>query len=239
MPTISVTMTLDCLLVSHDQEVVRVLRPALEMLSINLEVCSGAHSGRQILSSEKFDAVVIDCDDLQGGMEVLKDLRQEASNKNSVTFAILNGKTTTQQSFDMGTNFVLQKPIQPLNALRCFSAALGLMTRERRRYYRVPVDVPAIISFADVPALKVTATNLSEGGMAIQTTGKLPKNSIEKIQFTLPGTHTSMEPKAELAWADGSGRAGIRFIEVPQTSREQMDRWLTAHIDELESNSAR
>jgi CheY-like chemotaxis protein len=228
-------MILECLLVSRDQEVVRVLRPALEKLSINLEVCSGARSGREILSSEKFDAVVVDCDDLQGGMEVLKDLRKQPSNKNSVTFAILNGKTTTRQTFEIGTNFVLQKPIQPVNALRCFSAALGLMTRERRRYYRHPVDMPTTIIFADGPDLKVTATNLSEGGMAVQFHGKLPKAPIAKVQFTLPGTRTSMEPRADIAWADGSGHAGIRFVEVPQTSREQMDRWLTAQIDGLQA----
>src|SRR5689334_23143907 len=135
-------MVLECLLVSNDPEVARVLRPALQELSINLQVCEGAESGQEILTSSKFDAVVVDCDDLAGGMAVLQEIRQKPSNKNSVTFAILNGRTTASQSFEMGSNFVLQKPIQPINVMRCFSAAVGLMTRERRRYYRVPVEMP-------------------------------------------------------------------------------------------------
>ena len=53
----------------------------------------------------------MDCDDLKGALSVLESLRKSASNKNSVTFAILNGSTTTQQAFQMGANFVLQKPI--------------------------------------------------------------------------------------------------------------------------------
>ena len=223
-------MGLECLLLCRDQEAIRVLQPALDKLYIAVEVCSGARSGQEILASEKYDAVVIDCDDLKGGLEVLQRLRKGTSNTNSVTFAILNGGTTTQQAFEMGANFVLQKPIRPVNAMRCFTAAFGLMERERRRYFRIPLEMPAFLNFRKDHMLKATATNLSEGGMAVSFRGKLPKECLAKVRFTLPGTSDTLEPKAALAWADGSGRAGIRFTEVPQNSREQLERWLTSRV---------
>jgi CheY-like chemotaxis protein len=65
-------MNLESLLVCRDAEVVRVLRPTLEKLSIEVEVSAAARSGAEILSSSKFDAVIIDCDDLQGGVDVLR-----------------------------------------------------------------------------------------------------------------------------------------------------------------------
>src|SRR4029077_5393435 len=105
------SMPLESLLLSRDPEVIRVLQPALEKLSIDVEVCRGVSSGQEILRTEKFDAIIVDCDDLKGALSVLGGLRKSASNKNSVTFAILNGSTTTQQAFQMGANFVLQKPI--------------------------------------------------------------------------------------------------------------------------------
>ena len=122
-------MTLESLLVTRDQQVIGVLRPAMEKLSIDVEVCRGARSGNEILQAEKFDAVIVDCDDLEGGLDVLQSLRKSLSNRNSVTFAILNGNTTTQAAFEMGAKFVLQKPISQLNATRCFSAALSFMVR--------------------------------------------------------------------------------------------------------------
>jgi CheY-like chemotaxis protein len=231
-------MVLESLLLSRDPQVVRVLRPTLEKLSVDLEVCRGARSGSEILSSEKFDAVIVDCDDLQGGLEVLEHLRKGTSNRNSVAFAILNG-TTTQKAFELGANFVLQKPISPLNAMRCFSAAVGFMMRERRRYFRHPVEIPINVVFGQGQELKATTTNISEGGMAIRFRGKLPKGGISKIVFTLPGTHSSMEPKATLAWADGAGRAGLRFLDVPQKSREQMEDWLGAQLQMLEKAPAK
>jgi hypothetical protein len=43
-----------------------------------------------------------------------------------------------------------------------------------------------------------------------------------------------MEPKGEVAWADGLGRAGIRFMDVPESSRAQLEKWI---MRRLESNS--
>src|SRR5437879_4879042 len=160
-------MGLECLLLCRDQQAIGVIRPALDKLYIAVEVCSGARSGQEILASEKYDAVVIDCDDLKGGLDVLQKLRKGTSNKNSVAFAILNGTTTTQQAFEMGANFVLQKPISTRIATRCFSAALNFMIREQRRYFRHPVEIPATLGSGDGQKLKATITNISEGGMAI------------------------------------------------------------------------
>src|SRR5215467_3293557 len=173
-------MPLESLLLSRDPEVIRILRPTLEKLAIDLEVCRGISSGTEILSNEKFDAVIVDCDDLQGGLDVIAGLRKGSSNKNSVAFAILNGTTTTQQAFERGANFVMQKPITPLNATRCFGAALGFMARERRRYFRQKVDMPVILRLSNGQEVKATGTNLSEGGMAVRVRAKL-KGGIAKV----------------------------------------------------------
>ena len=64
-------MTLESLLLSRDTDLVRVLRPTLEKLAIDVEICQEARAAADILVSEKFDAVIVDCDDLKGGLEVL------------------------------------------------------------------------------------------------------------------------------------------------------------------------
>jgi len=219
-------MGLQSLLLSRDQQVIRVLRPTLEQLSIEVEVCRGARSGVEILMSEKFDGVIVDCDDLQGGLAVLEGLKKADSNRNSVAFALLNGKTTTQHAFELGANFVLQKPISPLNAMRCFSAAVGHMMRERRRYFRHSVDMPVTLVFGEGKELKATATNLSGGGMAIHCAKQFGKSNLIKVVFSLPDRSASVECQAELAWADGGGCAGIRFGQMSSGAREQLDRWL-------------
>jgi hypothetical protein len=175
--------------------------------------------------------VIVDCDDLQGGLDVLERLRKGASNKNSVSFAILNGHTKTHRAFELGANFVLQKPISALNAMRGFNAGLWLMTIERRRYFRHPVEMAVTVIFGQGQKLTATATNISQSGMAIRfRSGELQKGSISKVIFTLPGTHVLIETKTDLAWADGTGRAGLALSKclnarLNNCSTGRFNRW--------------
>jgi DNA-binding NarL/FixJ family response regulator len=225
-------MNLDALLISRDAALLEVGRPALEKISVNLQVCGELRIAGDLLARRKFDAVIIDCDDLPNGVDLLRNLHQNRSNAKSVSFAVVNGKTTTQDAFQAGANFVLQKPVTPLHASRCFNAALNFMVRERRRYFRHPVDIPLRISFARNQEMTAVSTNLSEGGMALRMIGKLPKDVQAQFRLTLPGAKISLELKGEVAWTDGTGHVGIRFIEVPQSSQYQLEKWLTDRIQE-------
>jgi len=222
-------MSLQSLLLSRDPNTIRILRQTLEKLSIDMEVCRGARSGNEILISEKFDAVIIDCDDLQGGLEVLHNMRKTPSNRNSTAFAILNG-TSTHRAFELGASFVLQKPLSPLNASRCFSAGLGLMEREKRRYFRHPLETGVTLFFGQNEKLDTTTTNLSEGGMALHFRGRFPRSGLSRIAFTLPESDKAMECKAEVAWVDDAGQAGIRFLETSRKFKRVLEDWLDKQI---------
>lgn len=231
-------MQLESLLLSRDVEVLRILRPTLEKLAIDVEICQEALKASEILISEKFDAVIVDCDDLQGGLAVLQGLRATPSNRNSVTFAILNGKkTTTQEAFGMGVNFVLQKPISTINASRCFNAALNFMVRERRRYFRQPVKMLVKVIHGE-KEFRATSTNISEGGIALMLREALPKSATPRLQFTLPEINLRMDVESEVAWINMKGLAGFRFHNVPQRSQQQLEGWLDQQIEKERPGSA-
>jgi c-di-GMP-binding flagellar brake protein YcgR len=111
------------------------------------------------------------------------------------------------------------------------------MIHERRRYFRHPVEMSATISFGEGQKLKVMLTNISEGGMAIFFRGPLPKGAVSTVSFKLPGAATPLEPKVQMAWMDESGRAGLRFIDVPKESRVQLDAWLNEQCEKMEPAS--
>ncbi len=167
-----------------------------------------ALTGEEILRTEKFDAVIVDCDDLAGGLRVLEGLRKAPSNRNSVTFAILSGT----------------------------SAALNFMTREQRRYFRHPVEIAATLESGEGQRLKATITNISEGGMAIFFRGKFPSGRVS-ANFKLPGGGSPLEPKVQVAWMDDSGRTGLRFFDLPKDLRGQLDQWLAAQCEKAENGA--
>jgi len=217
-------------LLSRDAEVFRVLRATLEKLSIEIEVCQEAKKASDILISQKFDAVIVDCDDMPGGVGVLEGLRATPSNKSSVTFAIVNERTSTQEAFGMGVNFVLHKPLSVLNTSRCFNAALSFMLRERRRYFRHPVKMPVCLVL-DGKEIKGESTNISEGGIALLLHHALPKNATPRLQFTLPESGPVLDVDTEVAWADLKGYVGLRFLNLPASSQELLEGWLTAQME--------
>jgi c-di-GMP-binding flagellar brake protein YcgR len=104
------------------------------------------------------------------------------------------------------------------------------MVRERRRYFRYPVEIPVHLKVPQGPELTATSTNLSEGGMAMRIGGQLLKDTVAALRFTLPASNTALELKGQIAWSDGRGRTGIRFVEVPQSSQYQLDKWLTDRL---------
>jgi CheY-like chemotaxis protein len=226
-------MHLQSLLLSHDTEVARVLRPALEKLSIEMETCGESEAAKR-LAGDRFDAVIVDCDDLQSGLQMLHGIRQSPGNRRSIAFALLNGTTTISKAFQYGANFVLQKPISLLNATRCFSAALGLMERERRRYFRHAVQFKVAIVFADGTKKTVTASNISEGGMAIRLEERLPQDKSLDITFTLPRMQFPVSTRAEIAWSSDI-YAGLRFMQLPTNMREQLEHWLQEQMSKTKS----
>ncbi len=223
-------MSLASLLLSRDPDLVQPIRSAFEKHSIGVEVCVGPHAGVEILTTEHFDAVIVDCDDLQGGSEVLRDLRSMSANKSSVAIAVLNQRTSTAQAFQMGANFVIQKPVSSVNATRCASAAVAMMTRERRRFYRHPLDFSISAVFGKDEIRQAKATNISEGGMAVCFGDGIPTSSLTKILFRLPDMQAPLEFRADLAWADEQGRAGLRFVDPPRKAQELIEDWLTRQL---------
>jgi DNA-binding response OmpR family regulator len=225
-------MALDSLLISQDVDLVRILRPTLEKLSIQVEICQEATQANEILISEKFDAVIVDCDDVLGGLKILRGVRASPSNKNSVTFAVLNGKqTTTQEVFGMGVNFVLQKPISTLNATRCFNAALSFMVRERRRYFRASVSMPVEV-ILDGKKFAAVSANISEGGISLTLPHAIAKTAKPRVLFTLPETTAAFDLETEVAWMDIKGHAGLHFQNVPPHCQAKLDQWLNEQMEE-------
>jgi CheY-like chemotaxis protein len=223
---------MESLLLSRDDEVIRVLRLVLQDMGIEVEVCTGAERAQQELARRKYDAVIIDCDDVHGATDILSSLRKTPSNKTSTAFAIINGITSVRAAFEMGANLALEKPISLERAKHSFRAAHGLMLQERRRYYRHAVDMAVTVCLEGRPDIFATANNLSEGGMAVHVKQSLPASKgMAKLKFVLPGTHDWIEVYGTVAWADEQGEAGLRFENLPYTVKERLGRWFAEKAD--------
>ena len=122
---------------------------------------------RSLLNQHKFEAVVVD---LQLGAQanaILERIRLSTWNRTAVLFTISDTDAETASAFKAGSNFVLKRPLSLTAIDRSLKVAYGLIVRERRRYFRCPVEIPAKICKLAIPEIHGQTVNISEGGFAI------------------------------------------------------------------------
>jgi DNA-binding response OmpR family regulator len=217
-------MPVSALLVCRDEEAVRVLRRSLEELAIQADVCGETADALCAVAQQKYDAVMVDCDDLPSGAGMMRELRRGTSNRMAIVFAITHG-TSIHAAFDMGANFVLEKPLTPERAARSLRAAHGLMMRERRRYLRQSVNLPAVVS-ANGTAIQAVIVDVSEGGVSVRGVNPSLQGSYVRLNFELPDSRRSFDIRAEVSWTGPDTRAGLRFLSIPENARRDLYRWL-------------
>jgi CheY-like chemotaxis protein len=234
---------LQCLLLTRDSGLLELVDTVLEPLGIGLEIRTDAASAMEISVRRHLDGFVLDCDDVDGARDLLDAIRKGRCNRMAAVLAVSNGASTSAALFERGATFVVSKPVQRARLESHLAAALPMMLRENRRYFRYPCDIPVEISSATW-RIGGRVLNVSEGGMAVRI--MVPAQTTVQVRFELPGTeHPRMEVTAEVVWTDGQGTAGVRFLHMPDLTRRRLQSWLSTlesqmmFRDEMAARSSR
>ena len=223
-------MNLSSLLVCVDQASVDVLKNVLDELGIRVELCSDPVRGAVRLAQERFDLIILDCETQADVTSLLHESRSSRLNETTLAVAVVAGQENIREMFSLGVNFVLYKPVSYDRALSTLRAAQSVLFRDKRRKARAPVHTKATIDYAGVEQAKATLVDLAEDGMAVNFGQKLPPTCKVYFQFQLPGQSASVRLSGQVVWQDWNGRAGIQFVDVPQTSRRVLRDWLQVNL---------
>ena len=222
-------MSLQSLVWCADEVTVQVLRRILESLAIKVDHCGSVSEAQSKLAAKRYDSVVIDCTNQIEAGELLRQVRSSTGSSTALTIAIASNQSDVRQLFALGINFVLYKPISEDRAWSSLRAARSLMQRERRRSRRTAVHADVSLDYANVEKVPATLIDLSEEGSALQSEKKLPPDCRVYFQFALPGHTSLIQLSGEMVWQDSTGRVGMRFVNVPTTSRRVLRNWLAAN----------
>jgi CheY-like chemotaxis protein len=231
-------MELRSLLLCREPDTVRIFRRALCDLAIDVEVLTAASAVLQLLDRSRFDVVIVDCDEVAGGADVLMAIRESPSNKRATTIAVINRATNLQAAFNMGARFALDKPITLERASRALRAAYSFMVTELLRYFRHAVDTTAYLSFGGIKQHACKLTNVSDGGMAVAVSEQISPGAAVDVSFELPGVSGWLQVKGECAWSDRNSKIGIRFIYVPADTKRWLRKWIAEQVEEIDTDAA-
>jgi CheY-like chemotaxis protein len=221
-----VTMDLRALVVCPDQDSATLLTLILSELGMAAEHTASISRGLELVDSQHFDAIVLDYRADRSSEEFFARLRQSAKNRASMLIAVVDGEFNARPVFGLGAHFILYRPLSSERTRISLRAARNLMRRERRRAPRAAVSSTAKVAYPGAPELNAVLTDLSDGGTLIHTASRLPPACKVYFEFALPGQQQLVRLSGEVAWQHASGRTGIRFLDVPQSSRRLMQTWL-------------
>jgi len=223
-------MALTSLLVCADAESVQVLSRILENLGIEVEVCGDPAAAQSRAASLHFDALLIDCVDELAATKFIAEVRRNSLNRESIVIAIAGSQNRVREIFAQGANMVPYKPISQERAAHSIRAACSLIRQERRVQPRIAVRSEIAVAYAGNENAPATLVDLNESGLGMLSSEQLPPRCRVYFQFTLPGDRSVLRLSGEVMWKDSSGRVGIRFAQVPQTSRRVLQAWVGGKV---------
>jgi hypothetical protein len=227
-------MELKSLLLSSDEKTVRVLRRVLSDLEINVEHCSVVDDAIRRITRQRFEAIIVDGANVEKAGNVLRGAKASPVNSRALGIVLVENPTGLKGGFEMGAHFVLHKPLSVERAKASFRAVRALMKRERRLQLRVAVQIP--VECYGSSRYKAKTIDLCEGGMAMQFSDRVPKESSLRFSLELPGMEQKLEIYGEVAWEGNGDQAGVRFKNATDEQRNIIRQWLSSHLPEPEQD---
>jgi CheY-like chemotaxis protein len=223
-------MALTSLVVCADAKAVQVLSRILREMGIRAEHCGDPHQAMVRLRTDRFDAVLVDCENETAAKDLITAAKSIPANKDSLIIAIADTSNNVREIFSEGASFALYKPVSSERAGNSLRAARTLMPNERRRKPRVPVYGPVSIAYGTTENVPANLVDLGEEGVAIRTDRALAPSCKVYFEFKLPEHVSSVRLAGEVVWTDFTGRVGLQFARVPQASRQLLDGWLRENL---------
>jgi hypothetical protein len=104
---------------------------------------------------------------------------------------------------------------------------LGVLDRQQQHYFRAAIELPVTITNTRGERIQARTINISSGGLCVDgVENPLHCAGMLDLRFPMPESGMFVETRAQVAWADGHKKAGIRFVDLPADIRATLDRWL-------------
>jgi CheY-like chemotaxis protein len=217
-------MTLQALLVSTDDSAADVLGRVLPTFGIAMDRSSEPETTITRIQQQKFEALIVDFDNAALAEDVLRQAQKLGTEPLSI--ALVADTTKVRAILSGGAHFVLYKPLSDDAAKAGLRAAAALLSRERRRAVRIPVQAPVEISLPDTRKVDGILLDLSATGMDVLTAEQQTRGALLAFHFQLPDAALEVEAHGQVAWANPNGQTGVHFLDLAEPVSTGLKVWL-------------
>jgi PilZ domain len=182
------------------------------------------------LTVSKYEALLIDFETVPQTVPIFTTIRQSPANRNTVVFAVVGSPDSRQRARDEGATFLLERPLEGEGVRRVLQAAYGMMTSERRRYFRCSAEISVRLVRDSGEELACTTINISSNGMAVSGPSPFKTGERLHIALTLPSSSSQVRGRATVVWDDKHGKTGLSVECANSQMQRELDTWLDAQF---------
>lgn len=219
-------MLVNSLLVSCDPQVQDTT--AQVFAGIDLRLREDSRSALELISRSHFDGFIIDCEGLEDGTSIVAGIRNSRANRQSVIFTIVNGSTSVEAATELGSNFVLGKPVEAVRLESYLRSSIEKMEAEHRRYFRYQLTLDAEVILRDGTTVAAQVLNVSDGGFAMRLLDRALLHGVVTIWFTIPGPKRIVITGYAVSRWCTEPIFGMKFVSMDDDSRSAYEEWLSS-----------
>jgi len=122
-------MGYQALLFCPDEKLARVVSQVFSELDFAVECVQEPFAAVKKLMAQRYDAIVVDCENEQNASLLFKSARNSGSNQSALAIALVEGQAGVAKAYRIGANLVLTKPINVEQAKGTLRVARGLLRK--------------------------------------------------------------------------------------------------------------
>ena len=219
------------LVVTRDTGLTAMIADISKDFGISAQKSKSSNGGvPEELTLSKYEGLVIDFETVTQTAPIFTTVRQSPANRNTVVFAVVGSPDSRQRAREAGATFLLERPLESDGIRRVLQAAYGMMTNERRRYFRCTAEIPVRLVRDNGEEIACKTINVSSSGMAVSGSSAFTTGEKLHVGLTLPGPDSEVRARAVVMWDDKHGKTGLSIEFTNELMQRRIDAWLDAQF---------
>lgn len=234
---LSAHVTLEILLIEHDQSLVDTFRIELEQFHARVHRAEELEEAFLCVEEKKLDAVFVDVEHpVLDALHIIRAVRRSSSNCNVpvITLVPLDKMDILEKASRAGATHFLPKPIVWYQMHRLMESIQWRLIDERRQYRRARAAIPVMCSY-DGHKLNGSSIDLSASGMLLQVGENLPIGKGIVVAFPYGDNFSvSFLLQAKVVRMIEDKKRGrlvaIKFHNMPETRAQKLLMWVDVFL---------
>jgi PilZ domain len=196
------------------------MNPILRDFAIHTNVCVTPSKAASLLAESDTDLIVLDLEG-QDAAGLVDQILESCGRRKPTILAVSEVDCAIP-----GVHVVLRKPVTPVAGTTSVKTAYSRMLQDYRKHTRFAVMAPVLASDENNATIRMTVTNIGEGGVGLTTKENLKSGTVLSFCVPLPGLAKNIYISARVLWTRPYGIAGCEFVRIFPADLQILHAWL-------------